>query len=196
MEKKHEVEYRALITAKTFKALLNRGKKECAQSFQGPLMIQDTYFCPRHIKDFHEVEMNEVGSYSLRLRREIENGKTAVTLNAKIIKNAGDHNAWLEHEFNLSSYEECKKILESIGFKAFFELKKNRYTFQDGEIHICLEGIDDFQAAIEIEIITSEDKTEEAKKKLLDYLAQNQIKKDAIIKKSITNMLMRQRASF
>lgn len=196
MDKKHEVEYRALITPEVFKTVFDRGQKEYAKSFCGPLTIQDAYFCPQHVKDFSEVEMDEVGSYSLRLRREIKEGKTTVTLNTKVIRNTGDHNAWLEHEVSLSSYEEGKLILESIGFKKFFEFKKNRYSFNDEEINVCLEEIEDFQPTIEIEILTTEDKTEEAKKKLLDYFAKNQIKKDSIVKKSITNMLMRERASF
>lgn len=196
MEKKHEVEYRALIDIKTFKTLFNIGKKKYSKSFRGPLIIQDAYFCPQHVKKFKEVEMNEVGSYSLRLRREIENGKESIALNTKIIKNIGDHNAWLEREVTVSSYEECKEILKAIGFKIFFELKKSRYSFQDQEINVCLEDIENFQSAVEIEIITSENKTEEAKIKLLDYLKENNIKKENIVKKSITNLLMREKASF
>lgn len=196
IKEKHEVEYRALIDIKTFKTLFNKGKKKYSKSFRGPLIIQDAYFCPQHVKKFQEVEMDEVGSYSLRLRREIENGKESIALNTKIIKNIGDHNAWLEREVTVSSYEECKEILKAVGFKIFFELKKSRYSFQDQEINVCLEDIENFQPAIEIEIITSENKTEEAKVKLLDYLKENNIKKENIVKKSITNLLMREKASF
>lgn len=196
MDKKHEVEYRALIKIETFEKLLNNGKREFTESFRGPLVIHDAYFCQQHVKDFNEVEMNEIGSYSLRLRREIKNDTTTVTLNTKTIKKEGDHNAWLENEVDVSSYDECKKILETIGFKIFFELKKKRFSFQDGEINICLEDIDDFQPAIEVEILTSFSGTEEAKKKLLDYLTSNNIGQEAIVKKSITNILMRKKASF
>ena len=124
MDKKHEVEHRALITTETFDALLAKGKEECAQSFQGPLAIHDAYFCPQDVRNFNEVEMNEIGSYSLRLRCEVENGAATFSLNTKIIRKAQDHNAWLEHEITLSSFEECREILEAIGFKVFFELKK------------------------------------------------------------------------
>lgn len=196
MDKKYEVEYRALISAETFKKIFDKGKKEYSKSFHGPLTIQDTYFCPQYVKKFKEVEMDKVGSYSLRLRREIKNGKENITLNTKIIKNKSDHNAWLEHEITISSYEEARAILTAIGFKIFFELKKNRYSFNDGEIHVCLEDIDNFQPAIEIEILTFENKTEQAKNKLLDYFKQNNIEQKAVIKKSITNLIMREKASF
>lgn len=196
MDEKHEVEYRALITLEVFEKLINKGKNEFPESFKGPLIIHDAYFCQKNIKDFHEVEMDKIGSYSLRLRREIKNETTTITINTKTIRNEGDHNAWLENEVNISSFEECKKILETIGFKIFFELKKNRFSFQDGEISVCLEDIDGFRPAIEVEIITSPDKTIEAKNKLLDYFFKNQIEKKAIVEKSITNFLMRKKASF
>lgn len=196
MDKKHEVEYRALIEIKTFENLLNDGKSKFAESFHGPLIIHDTYFCQKNVKSFNEVEMDKVDSYSLRLRREIKNNITTVTLNTKTIKKEGDHNAWLENEVGVSSYEECKKILETIGFKIFFELKKKRFSFQDGEINVYLEDIDDFQPAIEVEILTSFDGTEKAKRKLLDYFNQNNIEQKAILEKSITNLLMRKKASF
>jgi predicted adenylyl cyclase CyaB len=196
MKNKHEVEFRALITSEVYNKLLDRGRRENSESFHGPLSIQDNYFCPLHVKNFSEVEMNDVGSYSLRLRREIKDNKTTVTLNTKIIRNVGDHNAWLEHETGLTSYEEGKMILEAIGFKSFFEFKKNRYSFQDANIHVCLEDIENFQPAIEIEIMTTEDKVQEAKDALIQYMESNNISKENLVKKSITNILMRERASF
>ena len=194
MEKKQEVEYRAFIAVKIFKTLLNKARK--FKNFRGQLIIRDTYFCPKRAKNFRDIEMNRVGSYSLRLRQKVENGKERVTLNIKVIRKTGDHNAWLEHEVFLSSYKETKTILEAIGFKVFFELKKSRFSFKENGINVHLEDIRNFQPAIEVEIITSENKTEAAKRKLLDYLAQNHIQKKAIVKKSITNLLMHRRAFF
>lgn len=196
MEQKHEVEYRAFLDREIFQTLMEKGKEKFQKIFKGPITIQDTYFCLQSVKDFQEVEMEDVGSYSLRLRQEIGGNETSITLNTKIIQNAGDHNAWLEHEVNVSSYEECRNILEAIGFKAFFDLKKRRYSFQDGEIHVCLEDIENFQPAIEVEILTSSDKTEEAKRKLLNYFLEHRINNKDVVKKSITNMLMRERALF
>lgn len=194
MKENHEVEYRALINSEIFSALLNKGKQ--SKYFQGPLIIRDDYFCPRSVKNFKEIEMDKVGSYSLRLREETRCDNAVSTMNVKIIRKNGDHNAWLEHEVIVSSRDECEKILESIGFKKFFKLVKKRYFFSDKGINIFLEDIEEFQPAIEVEIITSEDKIDKAKDKLLKYFDQNNIQRDAIVKKSITNMLMRQRSVF
>lgn len=194
--KKHEVEFRALLTPEIFETLLTKGRKQFAQTFNGPLTIEDAYFCPKSVRKFSEVEMDDVGSYSLRLRRETETDKTRITLNTKVIQKIGDHNSWLEHEVGLTSYEEAQDILRAIGFKLFFELEKKRYSFREGEVYVCLEDIAEFQPAVELEILTSEDRTEEAKLKLLDYLTQNNVDRDVIVKKSITNMLMREKSFF
>ena len=196
MNKKHEVEFRALLTDEMFKYFLERGKNISKSNIENPIIIEDAYFCPQKVQSFSEIEMDEIGSYSLRLRRETKKDKTDISMNTKIIQNVGDHNAWLEHEVIVSSFEETRRILEAIGFKCFFEFKKRRYSFHDGEINVCLEDIDKFQPAIEIEILATEDKTAEAKQTLLDYLGSNNVPNDAIIKKSITNILMKKLAKF
>lgn len=196
MTKHHEVEYRALITVETFNNILKYGKKRFATTFKGPVEIEDDYFCPRDVKSFAEVEMNKIGSYSLRLRREIKEGVQTVSLNIKIIRNKGDHNAWLEHEIDLSSYDEGARILEGIGFKRFFGLRKKRFSFQEGVIRVCLEDIQDFQPAIELEVMSSESETSRAKKTILDYMMKNGIGKESIVEKSITNILMKTRSIF
>ncbi len=191
-----EVEYRALLSTDTYTNILNLAKSKFSGSLRGPQKIEDAYFCRDDVKCFNEIEMNNVGSYSLRLRRDTVDNKTSATLNVKVITNKGDHNSWLEHEATVSSFEECEKIIKILGFKIFFAYKKNRFTFTDGEIQVCLEDIENFQPAIEVEIITSKEESENAKTKLLDYLESNGISNSSIVNKSITNMLMRERASF
>lgn len=196
MNKDHEVEFRALIDRTTFDTLLAKGRAQSTNTLKGPLTLIDAYFCASSVTTFKEIEMDRVGSYSLRLRTERANGSETSSLNTKVIQSEGDHNAWLEHEVDISSFDEGEKILKAIGFKKFFELRKERYSFMDGDVHVCLEDIADFQPAIEVEIMTTKDATDAAKKQLLSYLAQNGIGEDKIAKKSITNILMRDRAKF
>ena len=140
--------------------------------------------------------MDDVGSYSLRLRSETNGSKETASMNTKVIQLEGDHNAWLEHETGISSFIETEHILNDIGFKKYFELRKKRYSFEDESVHVCLEDIEDFQPAIEVEIITTKAGTDKAKKTLLSYLSRNGISEGMILKKSITNLLMRERARF
>jgi len=196
MDKKHEVEFRALITPEVFSSILEKAKGSTEQAVTGPLFIVDAYFCAKTVTSFKEIEMDKVGSYSLRLRKEEADGKETSTMNTKIIRSEGDHNAWLEHEIGISSFDEGERILGAIGFKKFFELRKNRYSFNDNGVHICLEDIVDFQPAIEVEIMTTNDGIEKAKKDLLTYLSKHGIDEQMIVKKSVTNILMRERAKF
>jgi len=196
MNKDHEVEFRALVDRSMFERLLAYGRSDCAKMFKGPLTLVDTYFCAKEIASFKEIEMDKVGSYSLRLRVESSNGTASASLNTKIIRSEGDHNAWLEHEVDISSSQGGEKILETIGFKKFFELRKERYSFMDGDVHVCLEDIADFQPAIEVEIMVEHGEIDAVKAQLLAYLDRHGISKDALIEKSITNMLMRRHAKF
>lgn len=194
--KNHEVEFRAILTSKDFLNLLKIGKTKYKDNFKGPVTIEDIYYCQKHVKDFKEVEMDDIGSYSLRLRKETRKKVSTLTLNTKVITTFGDHNSWQEYETNISSHENSDQILRSIGFKDFFTFKKDRYTYRVGDILVCLENIIGFGSIIEVEIITTKEKSEIAKRKLLKFLESHNIKKEDIVKKSITNMLMKEKSVF
>lgn len=196
MKNNHEVEYRALLTRDVYLNLLNKGKKRYSLNINNPIIIEDNYYCLKKVKSFKDVEMDKVGSYSFRLRKEIINKKELSKLNTKIITTFGDHNAWREHETSVASYDECDNIIKSIGFKKFFTFKKIRHTYKVDDILVCLEDIEGFGPIIEVEIITTSEKEKEAKEKLLAFLKSHNIKTDDIVKKSVTNMLMKKKASF
>lgn len=196
MEKNIEVEYRALISPDIFQELFKIGQEKYHDSFTGPSTILDAYFCPVTVTEFSQVEMDTVGSYSLRLREQTKNGVTSANINTKTITSYGDHNAWEEHESAVGSYKEAEAILKTIGFKQFFVLEKDRYTYQYEDILVCLENIKDFQPVIEVEIVTTPDKKNDAKAMLLAFLTSHGIKEDAIVTKSVTNLLMRSKAQF
>ncbi len=192
-----EVEIRAIldeIQAKALLASLDASKAE----YKGEEKLIDLYFCKNEVKEFSEIEMNEVGTYSLRLR-EKENKNLKVTdLNIKVITTFGDHNAWEEHETEVSSFKESYTILQTLGFKPFFKLQKTRksYYLKDTNMTVILDNIYDFGLATEIEIITSQNNSENAKQIIKDYLTKVGVKPDQIVPKSITNFLMNKKARF
>lgn len=196
MSEKYEVEYRALIPGPVFSSLFEKGKEQRSATFNGPVIIHDAYFCRENVRDFKEIEMDTIGSYSLRLRQEEKDGKMEISMNTKTIKNVGDHNAWAEHEISVSSYAECSEIIRTIGFKKFFELTKKRYSFLDEGVTVCLEDIKDFGQAVEIEILTTKENAEESKMNILAYLQRNGVTKDMVVEKSITNLLMKKLSKF
>lgn len=162
--------------------------------------LTDIYFCPKEYKSFRDIEMHSVGSYSLRLRsKKTEEGSILTDMNVKVITAEGDHNAWDEHEAVISSLKEGKAILEAIGFKSYFTVRKKRRSYQISSAKnmiVIVEDIEDFGPIVEIEILSSPSEVNKSKQEIHNFLASIGIKKDQIVKKSITNLLMNKLASF
>jgi len=194
-EKNHEVELRALLAEDQFKKISDELKKHGA-SLKGEDKLTDIYYCLKKVKTFAEIEMDEVGSYSLRLRKTEKDGEQKTDLNIKVITNFGDHHAWDEHEITIDSFEEMDKIITSIGFKPFVMIEKVRRSYDLEDMSINLEDIKDFGLAIEIEIMTQKEKSEEAKNKIRGFLKKIGIDEDKIVPKSVTNIIMKQKAVF
>jgi len=163
--------------------------------FAGEIYIKDIYFCGRAATTFEEVEMNIVGSYSLRLRKEKQpNTPERITLNTKTITNHGDHSAWEEHEVEVGDFSETADILKATEFKPYFELEKTRYVYRLNDMEVCIEDIKDFGGAVEIEIMCATGKEEESKEKIKKFLRECGIDDDHLVPKSITNIIMKERA--
>ena len=171
--------------------LIEQGAK-----LDGEISVKDIYFCKNSVKSFKEIEMDEVGSYSLRIREEKRGSKTEISMNVKVITNYGDHHSWAEHEIKISSLEDTKAILKVMGFKPFCKIEKSRKKFKLGNKNIFLEDIVGFGLGIEIEILTTQEETEKAKKEIDDTLHILGIDKSQIVPKSITNIIMGEKAKF
>lgn len=190
-KKNIEVELRALV--KNDKELVKKIKSKGAKLIKETI-IHDIYFCLKNQNTIKEVEMNKVGSYSLRLRKSIEKNKTVISINTKSIIKESDYNAWEEHETIVESFDEMAKILLATEFKPFFELKKKRKEYKLAEINISLEEIEYFGSSIEVEIMTTAGQEKSAKDRLKKLLSDLGISDKDIVSKSITNIIMRQRA--
>ncbi len=195
METNQEIEKRALLSVEQlnrFKQnLKSMGAKQVAES-----RIHDVYFCPKVVKSFAETEMNEVGSYSLRLREEEEGKSSEKTMNTKVITSKGDHNSWAEHEITIDSIETAGKILDTMGFKPFCDIDKKRKTFKVGRMSILLEDIRDFGLGGEVEILSSKADSDKAKNEIDDFFRSAGVRKDQVVSKSITNIIMKTKSKF
>ena len=187
-----EVEIRAhLDNIAEFKEILDRMGAQQASS----LYICDVYFCVETATRVEDVEMDEVGSYSIRLRKSKKDGENEhITINTKTIINHGDHNAWEEHEIKVNDFSEAAKILNTTEFKPFFMLEKTRFTYRLDDMEICVEDITDFGGAVEIEIMISRGQEDNAKRKIRAFLMRCGVSEKKIVPKSITNIIMKERA--
>lgn len=155
--------------------------------------IIDYWFCPKNFTRFKQIEQHKVGSYSLRIRQLEEKGKKYLELNAKVLSTSGDHNVFLEHETKIDDLEETENILKAIGFKVYCILDKKRIVYQKENMLINLEDIKGFKPAVEIEIIADEE-TDRHKEKIMKTFKQLGIKKNEVIKKSVTNLVLKKYA--
>ncbi len=198
MEEKRiqEVEKRALLNNSEYEAV--KDKLIALGAFdEGVVNINDIYFCKNDAKSFSEIEMKEVGSFSLRLREQSEEGKPKETMmNVKVITKQNDHNSWEEHEILVGSVDEANAILKAIGFKPFCTIKKKRLTYRLEGVSIALENIEDFGPGIEVEIMTTKDKEDLAKSKIDEVFSKIEIESSKIVEKSITNIIMHEKAKF
>ncbi len=186
-----EVEIRALI--KDPVNLISKLEKTgCI--FVSKSSLHDIYFCGKSLNKIEDVEMHEVGSYSLRTRSFTDKSGTINTLNTKSITRTGDHNAWEEHETEIGNFEQMSKILVATEFKPFFEIEKVRTEYKYNNLGVFIEDIKDFGFGIEIEILTSIGKEESAKEEIFSFLASIDISRSSVVPKSITNIIMKERA--
>lgn len=195
IERFQEIEKRAVLTEAQRDALVRRLDEAGAEVLHESRVV-DHYLCSRHVRDFAEIEMDRVGSYSFRVRRQTEGGQEKATVNAKVITTQGDHSAWDEHEITVDSFENTQALLAGIGYKTYFTLDKRRWEYRLGDVGVFLEKIADFGWAVELEILAPASLAAEMKKKLEVLLTEFGVQPDQVSTKSITNQLMRQRARF
>jgi len=189
----HDVEVRALLNKFEYESVM---KKLGVANFKGEVNITDVYFCPNNVVSFDEIRMDKVGSYSLRLRKQIENGSDENTINTKIITQKGDHNSWEERETSIGSIDKLENILQAIGFKPFCRINKIRRIYGFENVEVMMEDIKDFGFGMEIEILTDKDKTESSKAKIFDIMEKLGINESNILPKSITKIIMRKQSKF
>jgi len=192
MERNIEVELRALVAdPKDFQEKL----KQKGAEHKNSSYLKDVYFCDKKATSVADVEMDKVGSYSLRLRIARKGDTETITLNTKTITTEGDHNAWEEHEVKIDNFREAALILSTTEFKPFFELEKHRHTYLLNDMEILVEEITDFGGAIEVEIMCMPGEEEDSKAKIKNLLTNELGLGEAeIVPKSVTNIIMKQRA--
>jgi len=193
MKKDQEVELRVLV--KNMDKDQTRGRILALGAVShGIRNIHDTYYCDNSCKVVEDAEMNRVGSFSIRIRKEIRDGVTIITYNKKIITREGDHHSWQEEEEVLDDIEKAEKEVISAGNKFFFSLEKAREVFGLDDMEICLEDIVDFGLGIEVEVMTTKEESESSIQRIKKLFTTLGISNEDILPKSITNIIMHERA--
>lgn len=191
--KDQEIEIRALINGGDKDLIRDKIIKSGAIS-KGIRSIHDVYYCDNSCQKVEDAEMNKVGSYSVRIRKEVKDGVTSISYNKKTITTEGDHNSWKEEEEPREDFENANQEMLDSGYKFFFDLDKDREKFILDDMEICLEDIKDFGLGIEVEVMATQEESDEVKQKIKTFLKSIDVQEEDIVPKSITNIIMHQRA--
>ena len=185
-----EVEIRALVgdVGGVRSTLEELGAKKVRTCY-----IRDSYFCNAAADQWEQVEMNSVGSFSLRLRKVRSDDETAYEINTKTITTEGDHGAWEEHETRVACGEEAQSIFLAIGFKKFAEIRKWRQEYDYRGKRVAIDSIEGFGHSIEIEEVVDGSDVERARKEVRELLEWIGVEEEEIVDKSVTNMVMERR---
>lgn len=196
-----ETEIRAVLTDDQHNQLAEKLILLGAQEHERQA-IKDIYYCPQTITSFDQIEMDAVGSYSLRLRKiENQNGVSKTELNVKQLTEKGDHTAWAEYETMLPNSDTVDQMLKIIGFKPYVTIEKTRQVFfmtdtNKQEYQFLIENIQDFGPVLEVESISTRSNVEASKSYIHKFMSSVGIKQEQIAPKSVTNIIMRQRSRF
>ncbi len=85
-------------------------------------------------------------------------GQVTILTLKKTINQSGDSN---EYETRVDSVMVAKNIIESIGFKKVVEINKKRIEIQEDGLTIALDLVERLGEYLEIELLTSDDPTDE-----------------------------------
>lgn len=195
-----ETEMRAVLTneqrTQLTERLINLGAQE-----KGYQTIRDVYYCPKDVTFFDQIEMDAVGSYSLRLRKvKDQNGSTKVEWNIKQLTRQGDHTAWAEHEVEVPSFDTVDHMIKIMGFKPYVTIEKTRHIYSIAKnnqtYNLLIEDIKDFGPVLEVEAFSTRENVEASKGFILNLMSSIGITEEQIAPKSVTNMIMKQRSKF
>jgi predicted adenylyl cyclase CyaB len=155
----------------------------------------DVYYCRKAAKTLDDVRMAQVGAYSLRVRMS-ERKEDLPELNVKIIVKEADHSGWTEIETPVVDADALCRILCATEFKEFFRLRKQREVFRRDEIMVAIDHIDGFGSGVEIETFGTLEEHEVKRRGLLELVEALGCDRSRIVAKSLTYLVMEQRAQF
>ncbi|MCA9391662.1 helix-turn-helix domain-containing protein [candidate division WWE3 bacterium] len=162
--------------------------------------IIDHWFSDKTVKSLTEKDVfyESDDGYGLRIR-ELDNGytgKMSTVMEIKKLAVPGDHSTCIEHEITVPDYEHAKRFLALMVMKEFATVDKDRVVYAVDDYKIAIDTIKDYKTAVEIEMMTDEDK-KVIIPQLLDFAQKLGLdpKKDRV-EKSVTYEFMVERSRF
>jgi len=193
MSKAIEVEIRILLRHR--KAIEDKLRFLGAKTV-GVSRLTDYWYCPAAAKNFRQAGTEKTG-FALRIRESVNpyGGRKTSTLECKTLCDGKDHSLCHEHEMVLSDVAAMRHILADIGLREFLAVAKERTVYRYKRVKFCFDKIKGVGDGLEMEIMTKNNLTG-AKQKLISLAGELGIKRQEILKKSLTYLAMEKLSKF
>ena len=150
----------------------------------------DTYYSGVD-RDFHETDE----ALRLRTRRLLPDGPSECLITYKGPKMSRASRTRREYEVTVSDGETAARLIESLGHRPVFTVRKVRRELKKGNITLCLDEVDGLGRFLELENLVSDggdrDAAEQALLGLLDRFG---VSRDRLIRASYLEMLLQKAA--
>lgn len=126
--------------------------------------VIDHWFIPDSVKSMKQKEKlyDTCKGFGLRIREQDNGytGKITSSLEVKRLVIPFKHDTCLEHEIDISNYEEGKRLLELMNFKEYITIDKDRVVYKLGDFKVVIDTIKNYKTGVEIEVITDRPRDE------------------------------------
>lgn len=194
MSKKIEVELRILL--KNRKAIEKTAKQKGA-IFIKHLKVKDFWYCSKNVHNYKKASIDSSGfALRLRIEKDISLRKTKSSIECKTLRSGKNHAECNEYELPVEDLFQARKLLESINFKEFLVINKERKVYKYQKFSLFFDKIEGVGHGLEIEIMRSKGTEKVKYNQLLNLAVELGISQSEILKKSLTFIAMQKLTSF
>ena len=146
------------------------------------LILSDVYY--NGGRDFH------ASDEALRLREVVSGGVTTCCLTYKGPKYDKRSSMRTEHETEIASADAMRAILEALGYKPAFTVKKRREEYSNGATTLCIDEVEGLGSYMELERVLPDGTDRDAAvTALLAELDALQIDRSSLTRRSYLEMI-------
>lgn len=185
-----EVELKVSLTPEQFRTLPTH---LASLQFQPARHVteQDIYFNGKSNRDFSKTDE------ALRLRtcRDFPDGPAETLLTYKGPRTDPRSNTRKEYETTVGNFEIAQNILQELGFIPSHSVEKERCTYTDGKITVCLDQVLHLGVFMELEILQESGNHTQAVNTLLALLDHLGVSRENLLHTSYLELLLQTEAN-
>src|SRR3989338_5473043 len=194
MSQKIEIELRILL--KNRKAIEKTVIQKGAVLIKH-LKVKDFWYCSKNVHTYRKASIDRSGfALRLRIEKDLSLKKTKSSIECKTLQSGKNHAECNEYELPVEDLFQARKLLESINFKEFLVIEKERKVYKYQKFSLFFDKIEGVGHGLEIEIMSTKGTEKVRYNQLLNLAIELGISQSEILKKSLTYIAMQKLANF